>query len=114
MNKNFLKEIRVSLMISKAKLARKANISDKTISRIENGMPCRIATQRRIVLALGYKISDMDKVFGSDMGSWKDNKGRRSGVDRRQFEYNIYIPEKRSYKERRNGFDRRKKPRTSE
>ncbi len=113
MNKHLLREIRESLMISKAELARKAKISEKTITRIENGMPCRIETQRKVVFALGYNISDKDKVFGSDMESSKDNMGRRSGVDRRQFKYNIYIPEKRSDKERRNGFVRRKKPRRS-
>ena len=64
MSKNLLKEIRESLMMSKAELARKANISPITITRIEQGMPCRMETQRKIILALGYKISDKKKVFG--------------------------------------------------
>lgn len=64
MSKNTLKKIRESLMMSKAELARKANISPITITRIENGMPCRMETQRKIILALGYKISDKNKVFG--------------------------------------------------
>jgi DNA-binding XRE family transcriptional regulator len=64
MSKNTLKKIRESLMMSKAELARKANISPITITRIENGMPCRMETQRKIILALGYKISDKHKVFG--------------------------------------------------
>jgi len=51
-------------MMSKAELARKANISPITIARIENGMPCRLETQRKIILALGYNISDKHKVFG--------------------------------------------------
>jgi DNA-binding XRE family transcriptional regulator len=50
-------------MISKAELARKANISAITITRIENGMPCRIETKRKILLALGLNISDKNKVF---------------------------------------------------
>jgi len=50
-------------MMSKAELARKARISPITITRIENGMPCRMETQRKIILALGYKISDKNKVF---------------------------------------------------
>ena len=43
-----------------------------------------------------------------------DNGGRRSGVDRRQFSYNAYIPEircgpdRRSGKDRRSGIERRK------
>ncbi len=64
MSKNLLKEIRESLMMSKAELARKANISPITITRIEQGMPCRMETKRKIILALGYKISDRTKVFG--------------------------------------------------
>jgi len=63
MSKNDLKKIRESLMMSKAELARKANISTITITRIENGMPCRLETKRKIVLALGLKISDKNKVF---------------------------------------------------
>ncbi len=34
-----------------------------TIDRIEKGMGCRLETQRKIILASGYKISDKDKVF---------------------------------------------------
>ena len=115
MNKNYLREIRESLMISKAELARKANIAPATITRIEDGMSCRIETQRRIILAFGYEISDSDKIFASDMeSSIKDNGGRRSGIDRRDFKYSKHIPEQRSDKERRNELDRRKKPRRSE
>jgi hypothetical protein len=43
----------------------------------------------------------------------KDNSGRRLGVDRRQFNYTMHFPERRSGKERRSGLDRRQKPRTS-
>ena len=63
MSKNNLKKIRESLMMSKAELARKANISPITITRIENGMLCRMETKRKIVLALGLKILDKNKVF---------------------------------------------------
>lgn len=98
-------------MISKAELAKKAYVSPATITRIEDGMPCRMETQRKIVLALRYKISDHNKVFGDDMESFvNDNGGRRFGVDRRQFKYSTHIPEQR-YKERRNGLDRRLKSR---
>jgi DNA-binding XRE family transcriptional regulator len=100
-------------MISKAELAKKANLSPATITRIENGTPCRMETQRKILFALGNKISDHNEVFGDDMESFvNDNGSRRSGVDRRQFKYAKYIPEQRS-EERRNGLDRRLKPRTS-
>ena len=52
-------------MVSKAELARKAKVSPITISRIEKGMPCRMETKRKILLALGLKLSDKDKIFGS-------------------------------------------------
>ena len=64
MSENSLKEIRESLMISKTELARKADISPITITRIEQGMPFRMETKRKIILALGYKISEKNKIFG--------------------------------------------------
>jgi len=63
MNKNSLKEIRENLLISKAELSRKADISPLTITRIERGKPCRMKTKRKIVLALGLKLSDRNIVF---------------------------------------------------
>ena len=63
MSENSLKEIRESSMISKAEFARKSNISTLTLTRIEEGKPCRIETKRKILLALGVKISDKNKVF---------------------------------------------------
>ncbi len=63
MSKNSLRKIRESLMISKAELAKKASISPITITRIENGMPCRMETKRKVILALGYEISDKHRVF---------------------------------------------------
>jgi len=65
MSNNTLKEIRESLLVSKAELARKAKVSPITISRIEKGMPCRMETQRKILLALGLKLSEKDKIFGN-------------------------------------------------
>ncbi|HPA15480.1 MAG TPA: helix-turn-helix transcriptional regulator [Desulfobacterales bacterium] len=63
MDENSLKKIRESLMMSKSELSRKANVSPITISRIEKGMPCRMETQRKIILALGFNLSDKDKIF---------------------------------------------------
>jgi len=60
---NKLKEVRESLLVSKAELARKANISPITIARIEKGLPCRMETQRKILLALGLKLSEKNKIF---------------------------------------------------
>jgi DNA-binding XRE family transcriptional regulator len=64
MSRNNLKKIREFLMMSRTELARKAKITPLTITRIENGMPCRMETKRKIILALGYKISEKNKVFG--------------------------------------------------
>jgi len=64
MGSNSLKKIREALLMSKAELSRKANISAVTIARIEKGMPCRMETKRKIILALGYKLSDKEKIFG--------------------------------------------------
>jgi DNA-binding phage protein len=51
-------------MMSKAELARKAGLSTLTIDRVEAGRPCRLDTKRKILLALGLRISDKDQVFG--------------------------------------------------
>ena len=102
MNNNNLKEIRESLMISKAELSRNANLSPLTITRIERGESCRMETKRKIVLALGLKISEKDKIFGKNMSvSVNDGGNRRSGIDRREFSYAIHTPEYRSGRERR-------------
>jgi DNA-binding XRE family transcriptional regulator len=64
MKKNTLKKIRESLLMSKTELAKKANVSPITIARIEKGMPCRMETQRKILLALGFDLSEKNKIFG--------------------------------------------------
>ena len=51
------------MLMSKAELARKAHVSPITITRIENGMPCRMDTKRKILLALGLKPADKHKIF---------------------------------------------------
>jgi len=51
-------------MMSKAELAKKANVSPITIARIEKGKPCRMETKRKIILALGFNLSDKEKIFG--------------------------------------------------
>ena len=63
---NFVKSIRERLLISKAELARKAGVSSLTIYNVENGKSCRMETKRKIIQALGYELSDKDKVFPED------------------------------------------------
>lgn len=63
MSYNPLKQHRESLMISKSELTRKADVSALTISRIEQGLTCRVETQRKILLALGLEFSKKVKIF---------------------------------------------------
>lgn len=63
---NNVRRIREAMLLSKAELARKAGVSALTIDRIESGYSCRMDTKRKIILALGMKLSDKDRVFGSD------------------------------------------------
>lgn len=65
MPQNTLKKIREELLLSKAELARKASVSPLTIDRIEKGKDCRMETKRKIILALGYKLSDKEKIFSN-------------------------------------------------
>ncbi|GMR04182.1 MAG: hypothetical protein BMS9Abin23_0071 [Thermodesulfobacteriota bacterium] len=51
------------MLLSKTELARKAGLSPLTIDRIEKGFACRLDTKRKIIRALGLKVSDKDKVF---------------------------------------------------
>ena len=64
MSGNNVQKFREAMMMSKAELARKAGLSTLTIDRVEAGRPCRLDTKRKILLALGMKVSDKDKVFG--------------------------------------------------
>jgi len=60
---NTVKKTREELLLSKAELARKAGVSPLTIDRIERGKDCRMETKRKIILALGYNLSEKDKIF---------------------------------------------------
>jgi DNA-binding XRE family transcriptional regulator len=66
MSRNSLKKIRESLMMSKSELAGKANVSPITIARIEKGFSCRLETKRKIIKALGFKLSERAQIFPED------------------------------------------------
>ena len=66
---NNVQRFRESLMMSKAELARRAGLSTLTIDRLEAGRPCRLDTKRKVLLALGLKVTDKDRVFGSADGA---------------------------------------------
>lgn len=60
---NNVRKMREAKMLSKAELARLAGISPLTLDRIEKGKECRLATKRKILLALGLTIEQKDAVF---------------------------------------------------
>ena len=66
---NSVRKIREAKMMSKAELARKADVTVQTIDRIEKGNECRLDTKRKIILALGYKLVDRTRIFDSDNDS---------------------------------------------
>jgi DNA-binding XRE family transcriptional regulator len=53
-------------MISKAELARRANVTVQTIDRVEQGNECRLETKRKIILALGFELSDRGRIFAGN------------------------------------------------
>jgi DNA-binding XRE family transcriptional regulator len=63
---NSVKEIREALLMSKTELARKSGLSSLTIDRIEKGDSCRMETKRKIILALGYDLSDKGNIFSGN------------------------------------------------
>jgi DNA-binding XRE family transcriptional regulator len=60
---NAVQKTREGLLMSKAELARKAGVSPLTIDRVEKGKDCRMETKRKIILALGYNLSDKSRLF---------------------------------------------------
>lgn len=60
---NNVKKVREAKMLSKAELARLAGISPLTLDRIEKSKDCRMATKRKILLALGLSIEQKNTLF---------------------------------------------------
>ena len=63
---NNVRRIRIERMMSKAELARRANLSVLTIDRVERGYGCRMDTKRKILEALGLSLTDRVRVFGEE------------------------------------------------
>lgn len=61
-----LRKLRIERMMSKAELARRANLSVLTIDRIEKGFGCRMDSKRKILEALGLSLGDRVRVFGEE------------------------------------------------
>ena len=62
-HENSVKKMREEKMLSKTELARLAGISPLTLNRIEEGKDCRMATKRKILLALGLTIEQKQTLF---------------------------------------------------
>ena len=60
---NRLQKLRQEQLLSKAELARRSGLSVLTIDRIERGNACRLDTKRKIITALGLKVTQKDAVF---------------------------------------------------
>ncbi len=80
---NSVRQIRESKMMSKAELARKANVTVQTIDRIEKGNDCRLDTKRKIILALGYKLADRTSIF-SENSEKKSRAKKKSRVKKKK------------------------------
>ena len=63
---NNVRRMRIERMVSKAELARRANLSVLTIDRVEKGYGCRMDTKRKILGALGLELTDRVRVFGEE------------------------------------------------
>ena len=79
-NTNSVRQIREAKMMSKAELARKADVTVQTIDRIEKGNECRLDTKRKIILALGYKLADRTRIFEDDNGNPNTLSNKSSDV----------------------------------
>lgn len=62
-HENSVKKMREAKMLRKTELARLAGISLLTLNRIEEGKDCRMATKRKILLALGLSIEQKQTLF---------------------------------------------------
>ena len=60
---NRVQQLREDRLMSKAELARRSGLSVLTVDRVERGAPCRLDTKRKIILALGLKVTDKGQVF---------------------------------------------------
>jgi DNA-binding XRE family transcriptional regulator len=63
---NNVRRHRIERLMSKAELARRANLSVLTIDRVEKGFGCRMDSKRKILEALGLSLADRVRVFGEE------------------------------------------------
>ncbi len=66
-HKNLFQRLREAQMWTKTELARKAGISVLTVDRVERGFPCRLSTQRKILTAYGYSLSEIRRLLDEEL-----------------------------------------------
>ena len=72
--RNAVQQLREERLMSKAELARRAGVSPLTIDRVERGASCRLDTKRKIILALGMKVTERGRVFFDGPGDRRSAK----------------------------------------
>ena len=65
---NRVRRFREDRLMTREELAERAGISLRTVWSVENGMPCRLVTKRRILQALGVAKRDHAQVFPNAEG----------------------------------------------
>ena len=54
-----LRRVRLGRLLSQADLAERAHVTEATLSRIENGLPARLSTIRKLSEALGVEPTEL-------------------------------------------------------
>ena len=60
---NNVRKFREDKLMSRAELAKQAGLSVLTVERVETGKSCRMSTKRKLIKALGLKLTDKEKLF---------------------------------------------------
>jgi CheY-like chemotaxis protein/DNA-binding XRE family transcriptional regulator len=66
-DKNLFRRLREAQMWTKTELARKAGVSVLTVDRVERGFPCRLSTQRKILLAFGFSLTEVRRLLDEEL-----------------------------------------------
>ncbi len=60
---NRISALRAARNMTRAQLADRSRVSVRRLSDIERGANCRMDTQRKLILALGFTLEARDEVF---------------------------------------------------
>ncbi|MGA9178024.1 MAG: hypothetical protein WBZ05_12335 [Desulfobacterales bacterium] len=81
------------------------------MKQISEAFKAKKKQDQQQIMAYLFQKSEQNKVMALFI---RDNDIRRLGLARREFSYDMHIPERRSVEDRRSGLDRRLMPRTAE